>query len=90
MDEKADVTLAPNVRHAGMDFRRDTGVYSLDGLSTPADFQRSREYQSPILIKQQAWRIPAGIRAVARPAGASAGAGRGGGVARDSGRQPFC
>ena len=23
-DEKADVTLAPNVRHAGMDFRRDT------------------------------------------------------------------
>ena len=46
-DEKADVTLTPNVRHAEMDFRRDTGVYSSDGLSTPADFQRSREYQSP-------------------------------------------
>jgi len=50
-DEKADVTLAPNVGHAGMDFRRDTGVYSSDGLSTPADFQRSREYQSPYFDK---------------------------------------
>jgi len=45
MEEKhgADVTLAPNVGHAEMEFRRDTGIYSSEELSTPADFQRSRE-----------------------------------------------
>jgi len=30
-----------------MEFRRDTGIYSSEELSTPADFQRSREYHSP-------------------------------------------
>jgi len=38
-DKKVDATLAPNVVRDGMDFRRDTGVYSSDGLSTPVDFE---------------------------------------------------
>jgi len=46
-DKGVDVTLAPSVGHAEMEFRRDTGIYSSEELSTPADFQRSREYHSP-------------------------------------------
>jgi len=50
-DKKADVTLAPNVRHARMDFRRDTGMYSSDGLSTPADSSDRVSTNRHILIK---------------------------------------
>jgi len=39
--------MAPNVGHAEMEFRPDTGIYSSEELSTPADCQRSREYHSP-------------------------------------------
>jgi len=40
------VTLAPNVGRAEIEFRRDTGIYSSEEMSTPANFQRTREYRS--------------------------------------------
>ena len=40
------MTLAPATGRAEIEFRRDTGIYSSEELSTPADFQRTREYRS--------------------------------------------
>ena len=60
-DKGEDVTLAPSVGHAEMEFRRDTGIYSSEELSTPADFQRSREYHSPYFTGTPELRDTAGI-----------------------------
>ena len=38
--------MAPAAGRAEIEFRRDTGIYSSGELSTPADFQRTREYRS--------------------------------------------
>ena len=45
-DQGVDATLAPAAGRAESEFRRDTGIYSSEELSTPADFQRTREYRS--------------------------------------------
>ena len=45
-DKEVDVTLAPAAGRAEIEFRRDTGIYSSEELSTPADFQRTRENRS--------------------------------------------
>jgi len=61
-DEHAtDVKVAPNVGRVEMEFRRDTGIYSSEELSTPADFQRSREYHSPYFTGTPELRDTAGI-----------------------------
>jgi len=45
-EQGVDATLAPIAGRAEIEFRRDTGIYSSEELSTDADFQRTREYRS--------------------------------------------
>jgi len=45
-EQGVDVTMAPIAERAEIEFRRDTGIYSSEELSTPADFQRTRQYRS--------------------------------------------
>jgi len=44
-EQGVDATLAPIAGRVEIEFRRDTGIYSSEELSTPVDFQRTREYR---------------------------------------------
>jgi len=63
------VTLAPAVGRAEIEFRRDTGIYSSEELSTPADFQRTSEYRSLYSDDAVGSRLSAGACGPSGPGG---------------------
>ena len=75
MSRGVDATLAPIAGRAEIEFRRDTGTS--EELSTPANFQRTREYRSLYsddAVGSRGFRaVPTGRASVAGPARGVAG-----------------
>ena len=67
--------MAPNVGRAEIEFRRDTGIYSSEELSTHADFQRTREYRSLYYDDAVGSRLSAGAFGPSGPGGRSSSPG---------------
>jgi len=66
------VTLAPAAGRAEIEFRPDTGIYSSEELSTsPADFQRTREYRPFYSDDAVGSRLSAGAFGPSGPGGRS-------------------